>query len=157
MRKADSPAPQRVHKQKDITLNDVWSSLIKIQDSARILIQRLEDLRIDEQFQKIFEEADKIGTKLNLEYPSEPRKNKISRRLEHCGNLVNNIHFSVKHNLKLNFFEALDRLTNELRSRFDEDSRIYECFGIIRKTSIGSLSRRCNFRRKYFNLLLDNM
>lgn len=90
--------------------------------AARILIQRLEDLRTDEQFQKMFDEADEIGAKLNLEYPSEPRKNKIPRRLEHCDRPMNNIHFSVKHKLKLNFFEALDRLTNELRSRFDQES-----------------------------------
>lgn len=34
MPKADSPAPQRGPKQKEITLNDVWSSLMKIQDSV---------------------------------------------------------------------------------------------------------------------------
>lgn len=91
-------------------------------EGVRLLTKRLDDLRSEERFEDIYKDVENLADKLDLKYPSEPRKRKPPRRLEQIENPEPPVDLTMKTRLRKIFFEALDLLKNELESRFDQQS-----------------------------------
>lgn len=88
--------------------------------AARLLINRLETLRSDKEFHRLFDEAFVAADELNLDHPIEPKSRKPPQHREQIENPAFPAKLSAKDLFRKDYFEILDLLSNKLKERFDQ-------------------------------------
>lgn len=72
--------------------------------AARLLVQTIQGLRSDAQFQRIWKEVEDEAVKFELTYPVEPRMRKVPRRLEQTDCPSPGVIFSPRDRFRKEYF-----------------------------------------------------
>lgn len=89
--------------------------------SAKLLIQEFSVMRSESSFNRIYDKTKNEAETLALNSPAKPRKKKVPKRLEYKDKAAESVDFEPRMFLRQEFFEILDLLVNELKSRFDQE------------------------------------
>jgi Domain of unknown function (DUF4371)/OTU-like cysteine protease/hAT family C-terminal dimerisation region len=90
-------------------------------DSVRELQEFYSKQRTDAAWNQIWESCMQKAEELDLEKPSLPRVRRPPKKLEHAPNVAVPHRFeSIKEKYKIQFFELIDKLVNELDRRFNQ-------------------------------------
>lgn len=95
------------------------------------MVQTIQGLRSDAEFERIWKEVEDEAVKFELTYPVKPRIRRVPQRLEQTDCPSPGVIFSPRDRFRNDYFEVLDLLLNELERRFDQEGTYYFTFIII--------------------------
>ncbi len=89
--------------------------------AAEVVIGHIVSLRKEEEFEKIYSEADVCAVNLNLEYPPQRRHRNPPKKLEQTTTAAPAVQLTFKEQCRKSYYAILDVLAEELRNRFDQE------------------------------------